>query len=166
MSVNFTELKNLVDTGLSTYEIAKVLNISQTTTRYWLKKYDLKTCIANKTISNNKNCLMCTKQLTGKQSHFCSLKCKNDYNYTHKQQRGLVIRTILLNNLGGKCSECGYSKNSAALEFHHLNPKLKTMKLDIRNCSNRKFSTLVKEANKCVILCSNCHTELHNPERL
>lgn len=25
-------------------------------------------------------------------------------------------------SLGGKCQECGYNKNIAALEFHHINP--------------------------------------------
>ena len=37
------ELTALIDNGLSTRNIAKHLKLSQTTIRYWLKKYKLKT---------------------------------------------------------------------------------------------------------------------------
>ncbi len=64
---------------------------------------------------------------------------------------------------GGKCTKCGYSKNSSALCFHHIDPKTKSFPIDIRRCSNSSWDNLIKEADKCMLLCLNCHAELHNP---
>lgn len=41
--MNAETLKNDVDFGLSQYQLASKYNISQTTVRYWLKKFNLKT---------------------------------------------------------------------------------------------------------------------------
>jgi hypothetical protein len=70
----------------------------------------------------------------------------------------------LLAQLGGKCSVCGYSTNSAALAFHHLNPKEKSFALDLRSLSNRKQVKIDDEVAKCILVCHNCHAEIHNPQ--
>jgi hypothetical protein len=59
---------------------------------------------------------------------------------------------------------CGYNKNTAALQFHHINPEDKLFQLDLRSLSNRKWSEIETEAEKCILLCSNCHAEYHHPE--
>jgi predicted HNH restriction endonuclease len=64
----------------------------------------------------------------------------------------------------GSCKNCGYSKNHAALEFHHVDLSTKSFQLDLRSLSNRRWSVIVEEAKKCILLCSNCHAELHNPD--
>ena len=66
----------------------------------------------------------------------------------------------------GGCEKCGYSKNYAALEFHHLDPETKSFQLDLRSLSNRKWLAITEEAKKCILLCSNCDAELHNPDCL
>ena len=66
----------------------------------------------------------------------------------------------------GGCEKCGYNKNDAAQEFHHLDSKTKSFQLDLRSLSNRKWLAIAEEAKKCILLCSNCHAELHNPECL
>lgn len=43
---------------------------------------------------------------------------------------------------GGKCECCKYSKNLAALEFHHINPSEKEFQLDLRHFSNTSIETL------------------------
>lgn len=43
MSMSIEELKNDVDAGMSSYDLAKKYNKGQTTIRYWLKKFGLKT---------------------------------------------------------------------------------------------------------------------------
>ena len=63
----------------------------------------------------------------------------------------------------GSCEKCGYDRNYAALEFHHVDSDRKSFQLDLRSLSNRKWSVIMKEAEKCILLCSNCHAELHNP---
>jgi predicted nucleic acid-binding Zn ribbon protein len=65
---------------------------------------------------------------------------------------------------GGKCERCGYNKNMAALEFHHVNPEEKEFPLDARRLSNTHIDRLKKEVDKCMLLCANCHREIHHPD--
>lgn len=88
----------------------------------------------------------------------------NPNNYPKQKQRGLLRKIQLINEFGGKCQECGYNKNIAALEFHHINPDEKEFQLDMRHLSNTSIEKLRAEAAKCKLLCANCHRELHNPE--
>lgn len=59
---------------------------------------------------------------------------------------------------GGKCSVCGYDKCINALCFHHINPHEKDFTISGRNLS---WNRIQSELDKCVMLCSNCHIELH-----
>lgn len=65
---------------------------------------------------------------------------------------------------GAKCVRCGYNQNYAALEFHHPDPHEKEFQLDLRSLSNRRWNAVLEEAAKCLLLCSNCHAEVHNPD--
>ena len=56
------------------------------------------------------------------------------------------------------CELCGYNRTSRALDYHHINPSLK--KKDVHSC--RSFLRVIKEMNKCVLLCANCHREVHD----
>ncbi len=61
--------------------------------------------------------------------------------------------------LGGECKLCEYNKCIAALDFHHRDPK--TKKFEVSR-SGVVFSERVREElDKCDLLCSNCHKELH-----
>jgi predicted HNH restriction endonuclease len=114
------------------------------------------------------HCLVCSVQLTGKKTHFCSTKCKSrahqHNSYPAQQARAKLRKSVLIDKMGGCCSVCGYKKNYAALEFHHKDPSTKKFNLDSRSLSNRKESRIEKEAKKCILICSNCHRELHNPD--
>jgi hypothetical protein len=44
-----------------------------------------------------------------------------------------------------------------------LDPKKKRFPLDLRSLSNRRWEEIVAEVSRCVLLCSNCHAEEHNP---
>lgn len=62
---------------------------------------------------------------------------------------------------GGKCSRCPYSKSLAALQFHHLDPKNKVG--DVATIvRQRSYEEAYLEASKCVLICANCHAELHD----
>ena len=71
-----------------------------------------------------------------------------------------------INELGGKCKFCGYDKSVSALEFHHINPSEKSIQLDLRHISNNSMKTLENELKKCILLCANCHREIHHPVKL
>jgi len=70
-----------------------------------------------------------------------------------------LLETLNLKNLA--CSFCGYSKCKSALEFHHKN--LKDKDFGIGEAISRRMSAeeIIREMEKCVVLCSNCHRELH-----
>ncbi len=117
-----------------------------------------------------KKCVNCQKGLRGRQTKFCCRKCKNIYNnlnyqsYLAQQKRGKDRKLELIKLKGGKCARCGYDKNFSALEFHHPAPNEKEFQLDLRSLSNRKWDVIINEAKECLLLCSNCHAELHHPE--
>ena len=134
------------------------------------KDYDIFHNLFISRISILHKCLNCQKQLKGRQTKFCSRQCKNQYNnhnyqcYNLQQKRGRERKLALIKLKGEKCSQCGYNTNHAALEFHHRNPDKKNFALDLRSLSNRKWETILLEAEKCILVCSNCHAEIHNPE--
>src|SRR5258706_5203202 len=113
-------------------------------------------------------CTICEKPLAGRQRKFCSRTCKNrDTNFHHQsyvrqQARGREHKLKLIELLGGKCAECGYCRNYSALEFHHIDPKLKKFQLDMRSLSNLRWDLILMEVQKCRLLCANCHAEHHN----
>jgi len=114
-------------------------------------------------------CKVCNKELSGKQRSYCSRTCHNKsgnfkyQNYQKQQERANSRKLHLITLKGGKCEKCGYSKNSAALCFHHLDPTQKEKRLDSRNLSNSTWETILKEVEKCQLLCHNCHMETHFP---
>ena len=119
----------------------------------------------NAVMNNQPNCIVCGKRLRGRQTRFCSIACKNDYHqgYESQKRRGIQRKLELVRAKGGHCSICGYHKNLSALAFHHLDSNTKDFKLDMRSLSNRKLEPTLKELDKCVLVCHNCHAELHNP---
>jgi len=68
----------------------------------------------------------------------------------------------LIEYKGGKCEKCGYNKCIGALEFHHVNPDEKDFAISSKSYS---FERLKKEADKCLLVCANCHTEIHEELR-
>ena len=59
-----------------------------------------------------------------------------------------------------ECLVCGYSRCKEALEFHHLDPSVKTGRLSKMLAWSRK--RIQEEIDKCVVLCCLCHREHHH----
>ena len=68
----------------------------------------------------------------------------------------LTVKRRLVDLLGGKCVDCGYSAHLAALDFDHIDPKTKKFGLSDRMAVS-DYLELVEEARKCVLRCANCH---------
>jgi len=67
-------------------------------------------------------------------------------------------KSRMVKSFGGSCGICGYSNCKKALEFHHLDPNGK----DFSPTSHiRSWQKTVVELRKCVMLCANCHREVH-----
>ena len=84
-------------------------------------------------------------------------------DYIKQKERALTRKLEIIESKGGKCEICGYDKNISALEFHHLIPTEKNFQLDSRHLSNTTMGKILEEAEKCILVCSNCHKELHHP---
>ena len=59
---------------------------------------------------------------------------------------------------GGKCQFCGYAKSIQALEFHHIG---ENKEAKISYIYNRGWKRILKEVDKTVLVCANCHREIH-----
>lgn len=62
---------------------------------------------------------------------------------------------------GGKCKCCGYNKCISALEFHHLDPSVKEFNIGQKGYT-RSWDKNKKELDKCILVCANCHREIHH----
>lgn len=106
---------------------------------------------------------------SNRKSDFCSRKCytksyhKNYYNKYHLLKKRRDRKLYLLNRLGGACQICGYNKSPSALHFHHKDPNIKKFNLCTSNLCNHSWQRCLDESEKCDILCSNCHFEIHHP---
>lgn len=81
----------------------------------------------------------------------CSIKISSDFK---KRQKLKAIEYK-----GGKCKFCGYNRCVYSLDFHHLNPNEK--KFEIAHGIGRKWENLIEELDKCILVCRNCHGEIH-----
>ena len=81
---------------------------------------------------------------------------KNNYNRVYKWVK--EAKKMLVLYKGGKCINCGYSNCMEGLDFHHLDPKEKDFEISGKSYA---MDRLLKEVDKCVLLCSNCHREVH-----
>ena len=61
---------------------------------------------------------------------------------------------------GGECVICGYKKYVGAFDLHHKEDSPKEFGLSERGMT-RSWEKIKKESDKCVLLCANCHREVH-----
>lgn len=83
--------------------------------------------------------------------------------WQEKARRERKLR--LVEQCGGKCNLCGYDRCVAALEFHHRDPTTKKFNLGKDNLL-KAWGMVLAEAQKCDLLCANCHRELEERIRL
>jgi len=133
-------------------------------------------------LGNRKYCLKCSpfgahntgnpaaRYVTGSK-RTCS-QCERHYLYNKNKghswkrcnscvvnsRRGDVKKRAL-ELMGGQCLLCGYKRCSRALGFHHTDPKKKDFGFGPNR--TRAWKSLVRELAKCVLLCANCHHEVH-----
>ncbi len=82
---------------------------------------------------------------------------KNSKIYRLKRRTMLKIKSVEYK--GGECILCGYNKCIQALDFHHTNPSEKDF--TISGKYNLSWDRIKNELDKCILVCSNCHRELH-----
>tara|TARA_Y100000310_G_scaffold56232_1_gene51557 strand:+ start:9789 stop:10259 length:471 start_codon:yes stop_codon:yes gene_type:complete len=124
-------------------------------------------------LQRRKYCLKCspfgsgnTKKLEKSDNSFLfKPKTQREKESIHKKTRKWQNKARkerkekLIELKGGKC-KCGYNKCIASLEFHHRDPEEKEFNLNAGGLL-KPWNRVLKEADKCDLLCANCHAELH-----
>ena len=120
-----------------------------------------------------KKCLICNSEFetvpNGESRKYC-FTCSPSYTKNSNQGRASTITAIrhaikkqLVAYKSGKCEICGYNKSYSALQFHHLDANTKDFELSTQyNGGHLDMQKLYEEADKCQLLCANCHAETHD----
>lgn len=86
----------------------------------------------------------------------------NDKN----QKKNKRIKKLAKELFGNRCQICRYDRCLRSLHFHHINEKEKIFpisKMFISKLHRRpSIREFVLELNKCVLICGNCHGEIHD----
>lgn len=70
-------------------------------------------------------------------------------------------KSSIVEGFGSECAICGYSKCNEAFDIHHLDPSKKNFNISKIRTSPKKWETIKKELENCILLCANCHREFH-----
>lgn len=136
-------------------------------------------------LQRRKYCLDCSpfKQHNTKRLHInkepSPYSSKNYQNMTDEQKKAFNKKTSnnikirrhlrkkqLVLKYGGKCIKCNYDNNLRNLVFHHINPLEKLFEINAYSIAAKPWEELIKEADKCELLCHICHNDHHYPEGL
>jgi transposase-like protein len=157
------ELETLVNAGLTLREIAERLERSGSAVRHWMNRYGLRIGGHRRSPppGNPKRADMdCRRHgtttfvLEGRGYYRCA-RCRSEA--VSKRRR--TVKRMLVEEAGGRCAVCGYSRCQEALHFHHLDPTTKAFHIGHQGQS-RSLARSRAEAEKCILLCGNCHTEV------
>ena len=123
-------------------------------------------------------CTECGKQFENnrKRQHCFDCKPKIKLNqYSSEEERMIAKRKQAVKKIqkyrknlkkkaieykGGKCIICGYDKCEASLCFHHLDPLEKDFGVSSHGWTH-SWNKIISELDKCVLVCANCHGEIH-----
>ena len=104
----------------------------------------------------NHNCKVCLASYWKENSKTDKRK---EQSRQHNRKSRRANKSRLVEYFGGKCVCCGYKRSLAGLQFHHLDPSQKDF--TISSQSKRNYEELLEEAKKCIMVCANCHAEIH-----
>jgi Winged helix-turn helix len=155
------QLANYVAEGLTVRQIAAAVGKSYTTVRYWLNKHGLETLHrgpgrASRLEAGQRVCPRHGAVTFVRDSHGtrCS-KCRSERVAARRRR----VKQMLVEEAGGRCALCGYDRYVGALQFHHIDPTLKSFQLGASGLT-RSIAVMRAEAAKCALVCANCHAEI------
>lgn len=70
-------------------------------------------------------------------------------------------KLAMVESMGGECQICGYNKSHKALEMHHIDPDQKEKSFGQLIAAPQRLEEWFGELSKCILLCANCHREVH-----
>jgi transposase len=167
------ELASLVNAGMSISEIANHVERSKATVRYWLRCHELKTHAHDRRFGSASTSAAkaagratiireCQRHgltefwLEGRGYYRCK-RCRMERVVRRRRK----LKALLVAEAGGHCFNCGYDRCVAALHFHHVDRNTKLFNLSMQGVT-RSLARAKAEAEKCVLLCANCHAEVES----
>jgi DNA-binding transcriptional ArsR family regulator len=166
--IDAVRLRALVEADASIREMADEFDAGYSTVRYWLKRLGLETermarrreSDAARRAGLQRAYLVCPKHghttfFTRPEGGYRCARC-NSVAVSDRRRR---VKRQLVEEAGGKCAICGFAEHPAALQFHHLDPDAKEFHLSHQGQS-RSLNRMRAEAQKCVLLCANCHAQV------
>ena len=85
---------------------------------------------------------------------------RREYMIQAVAKRRRKLKQLVIEYKGGKCTICGYKKYAGAFDLHHRDSSKKDFGLSTRGLT-RSWEKTKKEADKCILVCANCHREIH-----
>ncbi len=120
-------------------------------------------------VNENRVCFDCKGDFIGdKKRKYCD-KCNTmksrKAGYDSSIKRMIRNREFIRNYKQGKeCEICGYNRYPQLLDFHHKDRKLKSVGVNILMKTLKNLDIIQNEIEKCMLVCPNCHRELHLKE--
>jgi hypothetical protein len=104
-------------------------------------------------------CRLCSSSLA-KSRYYANAEAERDRVQKRKDE---LTERFQEYKTGLKCQnpKC-HESDPCCLEFHHLNPNTKDFDLASAARQGYSWDRLMKEVDKCAVLCSNCHRKLHS----
>lgn len=85
---------------------------------------------------------------------------RREYLKKAVSDRRRKLKLMLIEYKGGKCIICSYHKYAGAFDLHHIDGSTKEFGLSMQGLT-RSWEKTKAEADKCVLVCANCHREIH-----
>ncbi len=125
-------------------------------------------------LGNRKYCLECspfgghnTRRVEVERASTCAV-CRGKHHlkgnlcrYCTNKIARWRLKLAMVRAKGGRCERCGWSGNPVAFDFHHVDPSLEEVSL---NMATQSRVTMLKELEKCILLCTRCHRLEHATE--
>lgn len=84
-----------------------------------------------------------------------------DRSQRNKIRKQLLVQKAQKQKVKRGCDICGYNKCGSALEWHHLNDDKDFNPSDKLKDSFSSYQKYQEEIQKCILVCANCHREIH-----
>lgn len=116
------------------------------------------------------NCILCKKEVLGrnrvKYCEECRKIKRKEAGYNSSIKRMIRNREFIKDyKKDKKCEICGYNKQPKILDFHHKDKNRKTEGVNALMKTLKNLDIIRSEIKNCLLLCPNCHMELHSKER-
>ena len=128
---------------------------------------------------NCKNCDVDISEKKDKRTIFCTRSCANKFNLpkiktgkdlkkkrdadtARTKRHRLALKLKAVEYKGGECCKCGYNNCIQALDFHHVNEVDKSFNISRATTKKMPWKKIKIELDKCILVCANCHREIHS----